>query len=557
MSKLNRRSFLRKLGFGTALSSAAPILSSCKTTSTMAPLSSDSFNPYVINPLNPEASDKLSGDTPKKVLVVGGGVAGLSAATILSERGYSVTIREAAPFVGGKLHTRSESLNSGEFKVDNGVHLWHKQYHNFSSIFEKIGVSDDSFTTASQSYVFRDFKNETQPTLTTYPDTLVSIVSDSNNLSSLSSQETYLPLHDVFFYNHSTNFRKFDNLSYLEWLVSLEVNEDFKQIVLAPFANSTFNDPTKISAAESILNLHTQLTSLPEANLTKTTNSNHEETILTPWIKYLEANGVRIKTESPVPGLSFYRGKCLGAKDYSKEYQYTVLTSDVPGAKSLIHESKVSGTSTKKKVKKIQARFSGLKTAPTYRVLRIWLDKKVSSGLSPEQSIINCPQHLPVSKLFIVDLLDKDYKAWSETNNGSVIELHILNSKDLDGFSPEQIWEKLKGDIKDILSKTSTEADLEQLNALDYSMGSYSNFTSFEVGQGAIKPTHNLAITEGISNLLFAGDWVQFNEFPVSLMERAVTTGIAAANDILFMDGVKQEALIGVRPKGSGALPHF
>ena len=54
------------------------------------------------------------------VLVVGGGLAGISTALVLSERGWRVTVAEARPRLGG----RATSYQRGELTVDNGQHVF-------------------------------------------------------------------------------------------------------------------------------------------------------------------------------------------------------------------------------------------------------------------------------------------------------------------------------------------------------------------------------------------------------------------------------------------------
>ena len=54
------------------------------------------------------------------VLVVGGGLAGISTALVLSERGWRVTLAEARPRLGG----RATSYRRGELTVDNGQHVF-------------------------------------------------------------------------------------------------------------------------------------------------------------------------------------------------------------------------------------------------------------------------------------------------------------------------------------------------------------------------------------------------------------------------------------------------
>jgi 2,4-dienoyl-CoA reductase (NADPH2) len=53
--------------------------------------------------------------TPKKVLVVGGGPAGMSAAAAAADRGHDVTLYERAPVLGGQLHLAGAPPGRGEF----------------------------------------------------------------------------------------------------------------------------------------------------------------------------------------------------------------------------------------------------------------------------------------------------------------------------------------------------------------------------------------------------------------------------------------------------------
>ena len=52
----------------------------------------------------------------------GGGLAGLSAALELAERGYNVTIREAEPYIGGRAHSSSFEALGQTWQVEHGFH---------------------------------------------------------------------------------------------------------------------------------------------------------------------------------------------------------------------------------------------------------------------------------------------------------------------------------------------------------------------------------------------------------------------------------------------------
>ena len=43
---------------------------------------------------------------PKKIIVIGGGIAGIKAAHTLSKNGYRVVVLESADYVGGRLYSK-------------------------------------------------------------------------------------------------------------------------------------------------------------------------------------------------------------------------------------------------------------------------------------------------------------------------------------------------------------------------------------------------------------------------------------------------------------------
>ena len=75
------------------------------------------------------------------VVVVGGGVAGLAAASALSEQGCAVTVLEAAPALGGRARSFVDRITGDS--VDNGQHALMGCYHEFLALLARIGRRGD------------------------------------------------------------------------------------------------------------------------------------------------------------------------------------------------------------------------------------------------------------------------------------------------------------------------------------------------------------------------------------------------------------------------------
>jgi len=97
-------------------------------------------------PLTDSRPLSLSGGGPpaRSALVVGAGWAGLTAAVGLVERGWSVTVLEAAPQAGGRARSLSLSFGDVPVEVDNGQHLLIGAYRATLGLLERIGTPADS-----------------------------------------------------------------------------------------------------------------------------------------------------------------------------------------------------------------------------------------------------------------------------------------------------------------------------------------------------------------------------------------------------------------------------
>ncbi len=104
----------------------------------------------------------------RSVTVVGGGIAGMTAALRLLERGFDVTLIEQNKFVGGKLGAHRHGKHDNEptpagMKPDE-AEIWHEHcyhmylnwYHNFWAIMQEAGLIDRFEAFPTLNYIHAD-----------------------------------------------------------------------------------------------------------------------------------------------------------------------------------------------------------------------------------------------------------------------------------------------------------------------------------------------------------------------------------------------------------------
>ncbi len=101
------------------------------------------------------------------VVVIGGGMAGLAASSLLASRGIKVTLLEAAQHLGGRARSVAIEYNSQVVQLDNGQHIMLGAYTETLKLLARIGVKEkDAFLRIPLSLDIRD-KHQTAFKLST------------------------------------------------------------------------------------------------------------------------------------------------------------------------------------------------------------------------------------------------------------------------------------------------------------------------------------------------------------------------------------------------------
>jgi len=237
--------------------------------------------------------------TEKNVVVIGGGLAGISSAIELARRGFRVTLVEASPSLGGKLTGWNLDALGERFPVEHGFHGFFDQYYNLNEMFAYAGVKGSVFDPApGYPVLFRQRAAEVYgKTPKWFPFNILSVVGQSRSLDIVSFLKDYpglLPVIGMFRYDYSTTFSKYDSIDFMTYCREGDILPAFIDTVLHPFADATMNRMEVLSAAEAIRYFHFYFMGSPEGLAFRITNRDCMTALIDPLESKLKELGVTI-----------------------------------------------------------------------------------------------------------------------------------------------------------------------------------------------------------------------------------------------------------------------
>lgn len=272
----------------------------------------------------------------KKVVILGAGIASLSAASFLSQKGYQVTILEKNPTIGG----RARQFSVDGFTFDMGP-SWYWMPEVFENFYQKFGHTASDFYTLKRldpSYnVFWPDHSKTE-----VPATMLEIENwfESLEKGSAVKLQKFLKeakykyevgMNDLVFKPSLSAF-EFADMRILKGLFSLHLTQSF-----SAYIRTYFSHPKIISLLEFPVLF---LGAMPKDTPALYSLMNHADLSLGTWypmggmFKFIEAfekialdQGVVIKTNAEVIGFEYSGNKALSARTSEGVYEADIFIS--------------------------------------------------------------------------------------------------------------------------------------------------------------------------------------------------------------------------------------
>ncbi|SOD65681.1 isorenieratene synthase [Streptomyces zhaozhouensis] len=479
---------------------------------------------------------------PPRVAVVGGGIAGVTAAVALAERGVAVDLFEQRPHLGGRLAGWPTRLRDGtDATMSRGFHAFFRQYYNLRSLLRRIDPGLGMLTpvpdypllhTSGHMDTFAGLPKA--PPWNAAAFMMRSPTFRAADLRTI-DRRAALELFDV---DVPRVYRRLDHLDARRFLEQVRFPPSAHHLAFEVFSRSFFADPAELSAAELAVMFHIYFLGSSEGLLFDVPRHTFPTAVWNPLSDHLHRFGATVHTGATVaavvPGRRRRFTVVTGGDARAAEHaaDAVVLAADTRGLQRIVDASPTLGD------QEWRGRIASLRTAPPFLVSRLWLDRPLNAD---RPAFLGTGGFGPLDNISVLDRFEDEATTWARRHDGSVVELHAYALPP--GTEPERIQARLAREMRRIYPEAASATAIDERHEL------HADCPLFPSGTFDERPT----VTTPDPRLVLAGDLVRV-DLPVALMERAATSGFQAANALLAQWAVRGHDLWTVPQQGRTGL---
>lgn len=458
----------------------------------------------------------------RSAVVIGGGIAGLSAAASLAERGVRVTLLEGEETWGGR--ARSWDLPDGR-SMSRGFHAFFRQYYTLRALLSRAdprlgmleSIGDYPLQLAGGPRdSFRGIPRTPPLSVAAF-----ALRSPSMPLAQLARVDLRAAA-GLLRVRFPDTFRELDGISAQRFLDELRFPADARHLALEVFARSFFADPREFSAGELAGMFHAYFMGSAEGLVFDVPRDAYSRCLWDPVVRVLRGLGVDARTGTPVEAVGLAGGAVrVRTAEAEIEADAVVVAVDPRSARSVIEgiSSRAPGW------ERWRDRVRAERNAPPFAVHRLWLDRPVAASTP---GFLGTSGFGPLDNVSVLDRFEGTAARWAREHAGSVVELHAYALTETGPAAERALRAELRRRLEHLhpeLRGAGTVAE-EWLVRDDCPL---IGLRPWQERPTAATPDPRLVV---------AGDWLR-TDAPVALMERAAVTGLQAADALLASWGAR------------------
>ncbi len=494
----------------------------------------------------------------KRIVVVGGGIAGICAALHMAERGLPVTLLERnGTSMGGRVASYPDAsfTHQGQrwsFPMEHGVHGWWRQYRNFLALIERLGLTDRMIDAFDQTLIFRDARDtyrtnvgrETQITPVPEPFHHVQLLRKRNIRRIIHREDLpkfitlgFKLLEAVMFEpTDPSHLERYDALSVREYTQGVPF---FYKAFLGSLSRSGFfSDPQHVSLWAFLVALQHYVFLRREDQRFSFVRGSVMPSLLEPMLDRIRAAGGRVvsgvqvkrvrrsdkggwnlswaRGEGPPPTTQGFRGRGGRLKA-----DLLVLAVDVAGAAEILDGSP--------DLAPVWGDLSVFQGRPAINI-RCWWSRAPDATWGESGVFAG---KATADNYFWLHRFQDAFAAWHRQTGGAVSECHIYAPASKHALPDQRLLDEVLADMENAFP------DLRGACIHQEIIRNRPTHINFPVGCASSFP----AVRTQHPDLFLCGDWVD-GGVAVLYMERACQTGIAAANGALEALGLEPFPLL-------------